>query len=298
MLLERKQNLLELVCRAGHLKTKEIHPLGIDERHVADGLNGSLLGTELLNPGKRPDMAVRVFAHSPVFRIILEDCGKIRHILLDILFHIENQSLLRILQKVCIVQACLEDEIREIFVVCKSERFLVAPLVCLDRSPFDMDVGLIFQTFEDGAVVRIRFGAGREGSDRGQSLCLLQRESIFARCGIAVSIRKKLDFRRRYIHGCKQACRKQKCHETFYRSCLHILFSFLLCESNSVSFFQDQPFTEPAIMPASKYFWKKGYITRSGRLEIIIVAYFSSSASCALCAVLCMSEIMPDSGWF
>ena len=54
---------------------------------------------------------------------------------------------------------------------------------------------------------------------------------------------------------------------------------------------------EPAMMPASKYFWKKGYITSSGRLEIIMVAYLSSSAILARSAVLWISAIMPDSGW-
>ena len=42
------------------------------------------------------------------------------------------------------------------------------------------------------------------------------------------------------------------------------------------------PFTEPTMIPESKYFWKNGYITTSGRLETMIVAYLRSSASCAL----------------
>ena len=52
------------------------------------------------------------------------------------------------------------------------------------------------------------------------------------------------------------------------------------------SFPNNQPLTEPAIMPASKYFWKKGYMTSSGRLEMIMVAYLSSSAIFARSAVL------------
>ena len=36
----------------------------------------------------------------------------------------------------------------------------------------------------------------------------------------------------------------------------------------------------------------------SGRLEMMMVAYLSSSASCARSAVLCISETMPGSGWF
>ena len=59
----------------------------------------------------------------------------------------------------------------------------------------------------------------------------------------------------------------------------------------------DYPFTAPAIMPLSKYFWKKGYRIIRGTLEMIMVAYFSSSASCARAAVLCISETMPGSGW-
>ena len=51
------------------------------------------------------------------------------------------------------------------------------------------------------------------------------------------------------------------------------------------------------MIPASKYFWKKGYMTIKGRLEMIMVAYLSSSASWARSAVLWMSAIMPDSGW-
>ena len=57
------------------------------------------------------------------------------------------------------------------------------------------------------------------------------------------------------------------------------------------------PFTAPAIIPLSKYFWKKGYRIIRGTLEMIMVAYFRSSASCARAAVLCISETMPGSGW-
>ena len=30
------------------------------------------------------------------------------------------------------------------------------------------------------------------------------------------------------------------------------------------------------MMPLSKYFWKKGYMISSGRLEMMMVAYFKS----------------------
>lgn len=50
------------------------------------------------------------------------------------------------------------------------------------------------------------------------------------------------------------------------------------------------------MMPASKCFWKNGNITSSGTDEMMIVAYFRSSQSWALAAVLCISAIMPGCG--
>ncbi len=80
--------------------------------------------------------------------------------------------------------------------------------------------------------------------------------------------------------------------------CIVSLFSRQNCTPASCRSHISYPFTDPTMIPASKYFWKKGYITRRGRLETMIVAYFSSSASWALAAVLCISDIMPDSGLF
>ena len=44
------------------------------------------------------------------------------------------------------------------------------------------------------------------------------------------------------------------------------------------------PFTDPTIIPFSKYFEKNGYIITSGTLDITIVEYFNKSASLAVSA--------------
>ena len=58
------------------------------------------------------------------------------------------------------------------------------------------------------------------------------------------------------------------------------------------------PFTEPIMIPLSKYFWKNGYIINNGKLEITIVEYFNNSAILAISAVLCISAIIPVAGVF
>ena len=46
----------------------------------------------------------------------------------------------------------------------------IAPLVGLDGGPVDVHIGLLFQTLEDGAVVRFGFAAHREA---GHTLSLI-----------------------------------------------------------------------------------------------------------------------------
>ena len=42
VITECNQHLLKLVHRGGHRQTEEVQPLGIDEAHVANGLDGGL----------------------------------------------------------------------------------------------------------------------------------------------------------------------------------------------------------------------------------------------------------------
>ena len=42
VITECHQHLLKLVHRGGHRQTEEVQPLGIDEAHVANGLDGGL----------------------------------------------------------------------------------------------------------------------------------------------------------------------------------------------------------------------------------------------------------------
>ena len=57
---------LKLVHCGGHRKTEEVQPLGIDEAHVANGLDGGLFCAQLLDPGQCPDVAIAVGAHGAV----------------------------------------------------------------------------------------------------------------------------------------------------------------------------------------------------------------------------------------
>lgn len=59
-----------------------------------------------------------------------------------------------------------------------------------------------------------------------------------------------------------------------------------------------QPFTEPIIMPFSKYFEKNGYISTSGTLEITMVEYFSRSASFAVSAIFSILATRFGLIWF
>ena len=126
-------------------------------------------------------MTVCVFAHCSVLRSLFEDCLEVRHVLVDIFFDVDDGTLLRIFQQVSVAEAGVEDELRECLDVGHFKLDLVAPLVGLDRLPVDVDVGLLFKTFEDRTVVRLRFGRGRIADHTGQGYFLFQRENRFFR---------------------------------------------------------------------------------------------------------------------
>ena len=282
IILECKQHLLEFINRLRHLKAEEVHPLGIDEAHVADRLDRCLLLTELLDPGESPDMSFLILAHRLVFRIFGEHLIQVRHIFLNILFHIQDQALISVFQKIRIAHARTKDEIRKFLIISKCQCFLIAPLVCLNRCPLHMNIRFLLKALEDRAIVRIRLRTCRIGRDTSDRRSFLQREGVLACHHTAIRIRKNFHFPSEYIGRRNNADRKHHCQKALYRLDTHesILlkkYELILDQNNNVSC--AHPLMEPAIMPASKYFWKNGYMTSSGRLEMMIVAYFRSSAS-------------------
>ena len=80
MIPECDQRLLKLIYRSRHLQT-----FLIDKTHIADRLDRCLLGAKLLDPGKRPNMALRIGTHFPIFRKFVKYRFQIRHISIDIL---------------------------------------------------------------------------------------------------------------------------------------------------------------------------------------------------------------------
>ena len=106
-------------------------------------------------------MTVFVSAHCTVFRSLFEDLQQVRHILVDIFFKVDDDTLLRIFEQVGIIEAGREDEFRKRLEVGHLKSDLVTPLIAGDRIPIDMDIGLFFQSLEDRPVVRIGFSTSR-----------------------------------------------------------------------------------------------------------------------------------------
>ena len=122
------------------------------------------------------------------------------------------------------------------------------------------------------AVVRFRFAACGIAGGAGQGDSLGQRELDGA---------VHHDGRSRFVAGRALAAAGGQSHGGAGQSggleevaagnhLFHGVFSFffLVCVLQG---FGRQPLMEPAMMPASKYFWKKGYMTIKGRLEMMMV---------------------------
>ena len=150
--------------------------INVDERHISDGLDSSLANAELLDPGKRPDMAVLVRAHVAVFRGLFEDLAKVRHIFVNIILKRDNDALLSILEDISITKSCRGDELRRGLDVGHLERDLIAPLVTLDTLPVDMDVCLFLKALVDSTVVGISLCAGCISCKTGDLCLFRQRE--------------------------------------------------------------------------------------------------------------------------
>ena len=175
---ESDENLFKLIDSSGNFEAEELKPCEVDERHVADSLDSSLVATELLNPGQSPDMAVFICAHGAVFGCLLKDFAQIGHILVNVLFYMDNGTLLGILQQVSVTELCIEHKLRQRLDIGHLKADFVAPLIALDGSPVDVDVGCLFETFEDGAVVGFRLTAGREIGQAANLNLLCQREGV------------------------------------------------------------------------------------------------------------------------
>ena len=295
---EGDQNLLELIHGGGHGQTQEVQPLGVDEAHAADGLDSSLVGAQLLDPGQGPDVALGVGAHGAVLGVLLKDGLQVGHAGVDVLLQGDHHALVGVAQQVAVREVGAEDEVGQGVGVGHGQGDLVAPLVGLDGGPVDVDVGGLLQALEDGAVVGLRLAAGGIAGGAGEGHRLRQRE--FHRAGhldgggsgvvggsIAAAAGSQGSSRAGHGAGFQEIAAG---NQLFHNRSPYLDFSCCVQVRN-------QPLMEPAMMPASKYFWKKGYMTIRGRDEMMMVAYFSSSASWARSAVLWMSAIMPDSGW-
>ena len=159
---ESNQHSLKLVNGSGHFQIQIVQPCGVDEAHVAHGLDSGLFIAQLFDPGECPDVAILVGTHCLVLGSLLKDLVEVGHILLDVVFQIDDDTLLRILQQIGITETGIEHEVRQGLDVGHLQCDFLTPLVALDGLPLHMDVGLLFQTLEDGTVVRLGLGAGGE----------------------------------------------------------------------------------------------------------------------------------------
>ena len=173
---EGNEDFFEFVNGARHFKAKEIQPCGVDERHIADGLNSGLFITQLFDPGERPDVTVFIGDHGSVFRSLFENLLQVRHVFVDVIFERDDDALFRVFQQVSVAKTGIEDQFRQCFDVGHLKGDLVAPLVGLDRFPFDMDIGLFFKALEDGTIVRFCFGPGGIIGQRSEGGFFSQRE--------------------------------------------------------------------------------------------------------------------------
>ena len=176
VITECHQHLFKLVHCGGHRQTEEVQPLGIDEAHVANGLDGGLFCAELLDPGQCPDVALAVGAHGAVLRVLLKDLLEIRHIVVNVVFQIEDDTLICVAQQIAVGKISSKNKIRQGIGVGHIQGDLIAPLVGLDGGPVDVHIGLLFQTLEDGAVVRLGFAAHREAGHTGKGDLFGQRK--------------------------------------------------------------------------------------------------------------------------
>ena len=181
---EGNQHLLKLVYGGGHFQIQVIQPCGIDEAHVAHGLDGGLFVAQLLNPGQRPDVTVFVGAHGFVLRSLLEDLAQVGHILFNVFFQIDDDTLLGVFQQIGIAKTGVEHEVGQGFDIGHFKRNLLAPLVALNGFPLHMDVGLLLQPLEDGAVVGLGLGARGEVGQALDGGGFCQRE--LQGCGINI----------------------------------------------------------------------------------------------------------------
>ena len=159
---EGDEDGLELVHGGGHLQAQEVQPRGVDEGHVAQQLDGGVVVAQLLDPGQAPDVALRVPAHGLILRHLLKDLFQVGHILVNIVLQGDDNALLGVLQQIDLAKACVEHEIGQGLGVGHLQLDGVAPLVFLNGPPLHMDVGLLLQALEDGAVVGVGLGAGGE----------------------------------------------------------------------------------------------------------------------------------------
>ena len=112
-------------------------------------------------------MAVHVQAHGLVLGDLLKDLLEVGHILVDIVLQGDDDALLAVLQEVGLAKARVEHKVGQGLGVGHLQLDGVAPLVALDGLPLHVDVGLLLQALEDGAVVGVGLGVGGEVGQAG-----------------------------------------------------------------------------------------------------------------------------------
>ena len=175
---EGDQGIFKLIHSGGNCQAQEVQPALVDEGHVADGLDGGLLIAQLLDPREGPDVAVLVGAHHAILGSLLEDLLQVGHAGINVLFQSDDGALLGILLQVRVAETGGEHDFRQGTGVGHFEGNLLAPLIALDRAPFDVDVGRFFQALEDGAVVGIGFGTHREAGQGSKGLGFCEGEGV------------------------------------------------------------------------------------------------------------------------
>src|SRR5699024_107014 len=113
-------------------------------------------------------VALGVGAHGAVLGVLFKDGLQVGHTGVDVLLQRDHHALAGVAQQVAVREIGGEDEVGQGVGVGHIQADLVAPLVGLDGSPLDVDVGGLFQPLEDGAVVGFRFAAGGVAGGAGQ----------------------------------------------------------------------------------------------------------------------------------
>ena len=121
-------------------------------------------------------MSVRCSTHGAVFRIFFKCSLKIRHIFIDQIFYRNDDSLLCITKKIIITHSCVKKTIRKISELCQCQILFVIKLIRYEAGPVNMNIGLLFHSFEDRSFIGVLSRCCRSTCDKGQFCFFFQRK--------------------------------------------------------------------------------------------------------------------------